>query len=475
MMAAAQANTAEGGVAFVALSTESPYHSRGNVYLADLTRVMRRAGLPSRLFQVQLAGGGEDENRQRVARLVERLIGEGCKWAVFDEIWTPELGKHLQAAGIGLIEMRTHTFEGAIFSKDTDLLTYVGECKTGHALDELADLVEIVGPRQPRPVTSIDLRIAHSCGYKRTLADNAFYRDVLDVREVASHRGCAYCPSALPDASSTPAELADRILERIRNDRQVFPAVETFWMAFAETYYDALGIAFRSRRGDPAWQGITLSMQCRPDVIAQRADEIEALAADAAACGTRLRIGVVGFENYSPPEILVLNRGAAPESLDAAAGILNRWAERTPPGLVVHGFTPSFIMFTPWTRLEDLDANLGFIARHGLWGANIERLRIGPGTPAFAKARHDGLVLEGPVATAAHPNGYSSERALRFADVAAAAVSRGFERLRPFALSEQPELLTGVIAAVRAAADPAALDWDDVARSWENLSGQRAA
>ena len=62
-------------------------------------------------------------------------------------------------------------------------------------------------------------------------------------------------------------------------------------MAFAETYYDSLGIAFRTTRDDPAWRGITLAMQCRPDVIARRAGEIEALGAEAAACGTKLRIG----------------------------------------------------------------------------------------------------------------------------------------------------------------------------------------
>ena len=100
---------------------------------------------------------------------------------------------------------------------------------------------------------------------------------------------------------------------------------------------------------------------------------------------------------------MVLNRGAAPESLDAAASILNRWSIDTPPGLQVRGFTPSFILFTPWTRVEDLEINLRHIGSHGLWNANIERLRIGPGTPAFVRAERDGLIIDGPVRAAAHP------------------------------------------------------------------------
>lgn len=460
---------APGGVACVAFSTESPHASRGDVHATDTVRMLRRSGVPSRLFHVHLDPSDTQENWARVSALVERLAGEGWKWTVFSELWTPELGVKLRDAGIGVIETRTHTFADAIFADRPDLMKHVGACATGEPLDELTDLIEIVGPRAPRPVTAIDLRIHQACGYKRTLADNPFYRDVLDAPEVAAHRGCAHCLSARPETPNAPEEVALRIVERIRSDRQVFPKLETFWMGFAETFYDALAIAFRNGRDDPAWQGITLAMQCRPDVIAQRHKEIEALAADADACGTKVRIGVVGFENFSSREIDVLNRGAPPDSLDAAASIVNRWLADPPTGLVVRGFTPSFILFTPWTQVEDLRVNLDFIFRHELWNANIERLRIGPGTPAFVKARQAGLVADGPVRAAAHPNGYSSERDIRFADPRVAAVCEGFERLRPFAFGEQPELLSGVLAAVLAAGDPATVNWDDIARSWEDV------
>jgi hypothetical protein len=467
----------QGGAALIAFSTESPHASRGDVHLADMVRALRRRGIPSRLFHAHLDPTDNEENLRRIERLVGRLIEEGIRWAIFSELWTPELGRQLHAAGIGVIETRRHTFASAVFTEltESELLKYVGECSTGAVLDELADLVEIVGPRTIRPVTAIDLRMHQACGYKRSLADNPFYRDVTDVPEVAAHRGCAYCLNATTDTVSTPEQTAQRIVERIRGDRQVFPALETFWVAFAETYYDALAIAFRTWRGDPVWHGITLAMQCRPDVIARRANEIEALAADAAASGTRLRIGVVGFENFSPPEIDVLNRGAAPESLDAAAEILNRWVTHPPIGLVARDFTPSFILFTPWTQIEDLEMNLERIARHGLWNANIERLRIGPGTPAFAKAQRDGLVADGPVRAAAHPNGYSSEREIRFADARVAAVATGFDQLRSLAPNDQPELLGGIITAVLAAREPALVEWDGIARAWKDMDGAARA
>ena len=346
------AATLEGGVGIVAFTSESPHHSRGDVHLADVARLLRRNGIASRVFQVQLSPSDPQENLRRVQRLVERLTTERCWWAVFAEVWTPELGRQLRSAGMHLIETRSHTFEEASFCKDDgELLKHLADGRTGRVLDEFANLLEIVGPDTVRPVTSIDLRVLQSCGYKQGLADNAFYRELRDAPELAAHRGCAYCLNARPDSSGTPEEIANRIVERIRGDRQVFRSVETFWMAFAETFYDALGIAFRTTRGDPLWHGITLVMQCRPDVIATRTADIEALASEAAACGTRMRIGVVGFENLSPREILVLHRGVAPETLDAAASILNRWLAHPPDGLIVEGFTPSFILFTPWTQI----------------------------------------------------------------------------------------------------------------------------
>lgn len=462
----------------VAFSTESPHHSRGNVHCADLVRLLRRNGIASRLFQVQLSGGDTPgENERRVQCLVERLAGERLRWAVFPQLWTPELGRQLLDAGIGLIETLAHTFPDAEFlTYHEQVVNRVRQCSEDRTLDEFADLVEIVGPRQIRPIDSVDLRINHSCTYRAKVADNPFYANVADTPEVAEHRGCAYCLSARSEGrATTPDEIAARIVERIRIDRRVFPTIETFWVAFAESVYDSLSIALRSTRGDSLWHGITLAMQCRPDVIAQRTAEIEALGADAAACGTLLRIGVVGFENFSPPEILVLNRGAAPEYLDAAAAILNRWQTQPPPGLQVRGFVPSFILFTPWTRVEDLELNLERIRRHGLWDANIERLRIGPGTPAYVKAERDGLVVDERTRTAAHPNGYASEREIRFVDRRVAAISAGFERLRPLAISELPELLTGVVEAVRAADDPEAIDWDSVADAWEDVGAAARA
>src|SRR5689334_23274457 len=148
-----------GKVAVVVFSTESPHASRGDVHAADMARGLRRAGVASRVLHVHLDPRDTAENRRRLGRLVERVVDERCRWAIFRELWTPELGEQLLAAGVGVIETLSHTLPGAIFSQDSNLLSHVRDCVTGQPLDELEDLIEIVGPRDPRPVTAIDLRI----------------------------------------------------------------------------------------------------------------------------------------------------------------------------------------------------------------------------------------------------------------------------------------------------------------------------
>src|SRR5262249_42713112 len=141
-----------GGVAFVVFSTESPHASRGDVHVADMARTLRRAGVPSRVFHVHLDPRDSEENRRRVGRLVGRVV-DGCwRWVASRELWMPEMGEQLLAAGIGIIETRSHTFPGAIFAEGVDLLQHVRECSTGQPVDELTDLIEIVGPRNPRPI-----------------------------------------------------------------------------------------------------------------------------------------------------------------------------------------------------------------------------------------------------------------------------------------------------------------------------------
>ncbi len=459
-----------GIVALLSFSTRSPRGARADASFVNVARTLRRRGVRCRVFHVHLDPADESENRRRVELLVRRVLEEGARFAVARQFWTPDVVERLSEAGVSLIEQRAHTVaESTVVDRDVAAHEFSG-CLAGEPLDETAELIVPIGLPDDAPVAHVDLNVSLHCTYKRGLEANAFYADVLDAPELRGYRGCAHCLSALPDSSVTTEEVATEIIDCVRDDRVLFPSLETIWVPFAETFYDALLETFDRARGDEAFRDLTFAMQCRPDALARRAADVEEIARRAHACGARLRIAVVGFENFSPRDLEVLNRGVDPRDLEEAAATLRRWSREPPEGLVVAGYTPSFILFTPWTRPADLTLNLREIERHDLWAANIERLRVGPGTPAFEKARRAGLVVDGPVRMAVHPNGYSSEREIRFADGRTAAIASGFETLKPLAPNDQPELLAGVMDAVGRAADPAGIDWGVIASAWRRLS-----
>src|SRR5690349_19993144 len=82
-----------GKVAVVVFSTDSPHASRGDVHAADMARGLRRAGVASRVLHVHLDPRDTAENRRRLGHPLDRVIYERFRWAIYCELWTPELGK----------------------------------------------------------------------------------------------------------------------------------------------------------------------------------------------------------------------------------------------------------------------------------------------------------------------------------------------------------------------------------------------
>ncbi len=456
------------GVALLAFSTQSSYGPRVDWELISLGRRLRRGGTPCVLFQVHFDTADEVENARRIDELLSRIVSGGFSSVVCLEIWTPDLGRRLREAHLQVHEIRFHP------ESMRDVLDAVmPSVAARQPLDEYEGLVELVGVPPGASVANVDLTLGQACSYQATIDDNPFFAELAREPAFSGHRGCGHCLSGhRPDPralAGSDLDVPDQLLDELRSRRALLPGLETVWMPFAEVFYDALSQAFDRSVGDPVWRDLTLSMQCRPDVIVQRRGDIEQLGRKAARAGTVVKIAVVGFENFSRPELQRMNRGVTPEQLSSAAAILAAWGSEPVPGLEVRGFIPSFILFGPWTSLEDLELNLREIERHGLTSANIERMRLASGTPLHEMARRAKLVGSSPVRLAVHPNGYFSETAYEFRDSRVAAASAGFDTLKPLAFEEQASLLAAVVDAVKRSSDPARIDWERMAATWHSI------
>ena len=136
---------------------------------------------------------------------------------------------------------------------------------------------------------------------------------------------------------------------------------------------------------------------------------------------------LIGFENFSDAELQRYNKGQTRAQSITAAQTLFALADRY-PNLTL---SPSqgFILFGPWTTLDDLDANIDAFRTLGfnrLRGAlTRSKLRLNPDAALVARARADGLLIAAYDERSednAQETGYQAELPYRFAHDATARV-----------------------------------------------------
>jgi hypothetical protein len=108
-----------------------------------------------------------------------------------------------------------------------------------------------------------------------------------------------------------------------------------------------------------------------------------------------LHLWSIGVENLSEEENQRFNKGLTPQTVERGVRLVHKLAEDSPGTFGFSGF--GFILFTPWSTLDDLRQNargfrnLGFtdMSRY-LWTA----LQLLPGQPITRLATTHGLVVE---------------------------------------------------------------------------------
>ena len=130
---------------------------------------------------------------------------------------------------------------------------------------------------------------------------------------------------------------------------------------------------------------------------------------------------LIGFENFSDHELARYNKGQTSAEVEAAIARLDELAARHPNLRLSQ--SQGFILFGPWTSLEDLELNaqamrrVGFERLRGRFTSS--KIRLNPDAALVQRARADGLVTdafgrddEGNAAA----TGYQAEIPYRFQD-----------------------------------------------------------
>ena len=324
------------------------------------------------------------------------------------------------------------------------LLGDAGPCRAGD--DRL--LVDAVQPCFPRRRAGaaadaaerpVRLVLEDYCPYQRPLRRNPFYRGLRSAL-VQRHRGCAFCTrrhQARPLLSTPPVEHALRQIaahqKAGREPRCAYLLEDSPLSArLGEFLAEAL-----SRRLKPS----TFFVMPRVDTLLALRPTLERLLPRLQAAGHALRTLSVGAENFSDRENLRLNKGLTAAQLWAGQELLRDLSARFPGAFASADAECGYasILFTPWTRPEDLRRNISAARRLGpMWlqRAMGSRLQLWEGLPITELARRDGLLAAGPGDAAelsaiclSNPN--RRELAWRFADPRTRLLLRLLIRLEP--------------------------------------------
>jgi len=283
-----------------------------------------------------------------------------------------------------------------------------------------------------------------------------------------ARKGCAFCPMggdyrALPVAQTVAAHV-----EQLRywQDHLAEPLDEAVLRdQSALRYLPQLVQACQSAGLRP----LGLLVPGRGDAILRFGPQLRQAAALCGDSGWWFTIHLVGFESFSQAQLDLYNKGVTVEAYAEALRQMRALHREFPLGfrLYAHGAS-SFILFNPWTTLDDLDATAQFCDEHAVGdlahGLTLSRLRLYPNLPLYWKARAEGLlVADAPAADrGAAFAGYSAEAAWRYLHPEIAAVEsvqRALaDRVQP---NEGVGLLRAVVRWARGRFGPDAAPWTD--------------
>ncbi|MBM4389098.1 MAG: hypothetical protein FJ088_15270, partial [Deltaproteobacteria bacterium] len=203
-------------------------------------------------------------------------------------------------------------------------------------------------------------------------------------------------------------------------------------------------------------------------LIAARANQVQALERCIErhfklnpGSGASFGVYASGFESFSGEDLLLYNKGIKPLDCFRALNIFRGLKERFPDNFSYSGIT--FILFTPWTTLENLHLNLGLIRFLGMTrkeagNAFQSRIRLHPLLSITALAERENLIADretDPVLIMNRRKLFGSERAWKFKD----------ERLRPVSrvVLRYDLLESGIkdrlLGKIKSSFDDAGFDW----------------
>jgi hypothetical protein len=394
--------------------------------LARLSGDLRQQNIASELVWVALRDGEHDP---AIADLT-RVLGE-YDVVVFERVWSAALITRLRRAlgGTTFVQLRgEHELEGAqadwVLTREPRrdlpaLLAFLRgdrprpppgsrerladgfrthdapSLERPRALLDRPDLhPRIVNPEAFAHERSFAIRGNGGCPYQADARDNPLYAGVEMPAGVG--RGCAFCTTGNHYDGRPAAETAAHVLDQLRWVRSEAPEIRRIVLKDQNPFAYLTEVV---QEAATAHLGpFTLMLETRADWLLRSRKRFERALQVAEASDIRLVPFLVGIESFSQPELDRYNKGTTAEANVEFVEWLWALRERFGKALALEEASFGFVLFSPWTTMDDLEANYRAIVRtrfDRLRGRLLHsRARLYPDTALYYLAERDGLFTE---------------------------------------------------------------------------------
>jgi hypothetical protein len=230
------------------------------------------------------------------------------------------------------------------------------------------------------------------CPYQQDARANPLYAGTQIPERFG--RGCAFCTTGNHYAARPNDETASWVFEQIAHVRVHAPELELLVLKDQNPFGYLTEVVERCEAEGVA--GFTLLLETRAEWFLRNAARFDRALEAARRIGVRIAPFLVGIENFSQAELDRFNKGITVETNIDFLQTLWRWKEAHGEALDLSHAAFGFILFSPWTTMADLEANLVGIRRTGfdrLRGSILlSRARLYPDTALYYLAERDGLL-----------------------------------------------------------------------------------
>lgn len=452
-----------------------------DVSLHHIAGAMRAAGLSGDLVVAHLPRGAEVEPNAAWDALVRAL--RPYPTILYERLWSAAIVERLAR------ELPEATFVRLIGEHDLSgaPANHVCPAEPSSVVALLCALAGRRPPEEPPPRYAPLLRPVYAtpdarprspsfpitgntgCPYQADARQNPLYAGTT-IPEGAG-KGCAFCTTGNHYEHKSRDEALAWALLQLRYLRENAPEIEALVLRDQNPFYylTELVEAAEAEKLGP----FTLLIESRADWWLQNAARFTRALASARRSSIRLAPFLVGVENFSQPELDRFNKGATQETLVRFLDALRRWNAEYAPAMDLSHAAFGFILFTPWTTMEDLRTNLDCIRRTGMHELRghllLSRVRLYPDTALYWLAERDGLLAdayESPEDDASARYGYLPSRPFVFRDKRARRVAElAAESIRRSGGRDELTLFETLLALVSSAADPELVTASDVERA----------